>query len=141
LATKNNRNARMLLCATLGGTYVAVSKSHGLKLKTPIDFSEDTSHGDRFKSRLPGIQDFSATLTAWYNSTYTTLEGMSVNRVSEYIQIYPDFTDTVNYIRGQCYVSQSELDLDLGSTAGEGYDVMLANSDLDIIRAGVTILT
>lgn len=141
MGTKNNRNARLLLSGTLGGTYVAISKSHGVKLKTPIDFSEDTAHGDRFKSRLPGLQDFTATLTSWYNTAYTTLEAMSVNRVSEYFQIYPDFADTLNYYRGQCYVSLSEHDLDLGATSGQSYDVMLANADLDIIRAGTTILT
>lgn len=141
MATKNNRNARMLLCATLGGTYVAVSKSHGLKLKMPTDFSEDTSHGDSRKSRLPGIQDWSATLAAWYNTAYSTLVAMAANRVSEYFQIYPDFSDTTTYYRGQCYLGLNEHDMDLGNTSGHGFDVMLANGDLDIIYAGTTILT
>ena len=140
-ATKNNRNFRLLLCATLGGTYVAVSKSHGFKLQTPNDFSEDTAHGDRFKSRLPGLQDFSGALSAWYQTTYTTLEAMSVNRVSEYFQAYPDYADTVNYYRGQCYAIMNEHDMDLGNTSGLAFDVMLANADLDIIRNGTTILT
>lgn len=131
----------MLLCATLGGTYVAVSKSHGLKTKLPTAFSKDTSHGDRFESSLPGTEEFSATLTAWYNTAYTTLEAMAVNRVSEYFMIYPDFSDTTNYYRGQCYVSFTEHDLDLGNTGGHGFDVVLASGDLDIIRSGTTILT
>ena len=130
----------MLLCATLGGTYVAVSKSHGLKLNVPTDFSEDTAHGDRFKDYLPGLQDFKATLAAWYNTAYTTLEGMSVNKISEYFQIYPDFADTLNYYRGQCYVGMDDFTLDLGNTAGFGYSVVIANSDIDVIRAGATIL-
>jgi hypothetical protein len=131
----------MLLCATLGGTYVAVNKSHGLKLNLPTDWSEDTGHGQRFKSKLPGLQDFTAALTAWYNTVYKTLEVMSVNKISEYFLIYNDFTDTVNYYRGQCFVGLNEHDMDIGNTAGMSYDVMLANEDLDIIRDGVTILT
>ena len=130
----------MLLCATLGGTYVAISKTHGLKLNVPTDFSEDTAHGDRFKDYLPGLQDFKATVTAWYNTAYTTLEAMSVNKTSEYFLIYPDFADTVNYYRGQCYFGQDEFDLDLGNTAGMGYTAVIANADIDIIRAGTTIL-
>lgn len=130
----------MLLCATLGGTYVAVSKSHGLKLKMPTDFSEDTAHGDRWKSRLPGLEDFSATLSAWYNTAYSTLVAMAVNKVSEYFMMYPDFTDTLTYYRGQCYVGMDEHDMDIGNTSGQGFNVVLANADLDIIYAGATIV-
>lgn len=141
MPTKNTRNARMLLCATLGGTYVAVSKSHGLTLNVPTDFSEDTAHGDRFKDYLPGLQDFKASLSAWYNTAYTTLEAMSANKISEYFIIYPDFADTLNYYRGQCYVGLNKLGLDIGNTADLDFDVMIANADIDIIRAGATILT
>jgi len=140
MGTKNSRNARMLLCATLGGTYVAISKTHGLKLNVPTDFSEDTAHGDRFKDYIPGLQDFKATVMAWYNTAYTTLEAMSVNKISEYFQIYPDFADTLNYYRGQCYLGQDEFDMDLGNTVGQGYTAVIANGDIDIIRAGTTIL-
>ena len=141
MATKNNRNVRMLLCATLGGTYVAASKTYGLKIKDPTDFSEDTSHGDRVKSRLPGLQDFQATLSAWYNTVYSTLEAMAAGKISEYFLIYPDFSDTTNYYRGQCYVSKNEHDLDLGNTSGFSFDVVVANADYDIIRNGVSIFT
>jgi hypothetical protein len=140
MTTKNTRNARMLLCATLGGTYVAVSKSHGLTLNVPTDFSEDTAHGDRFKDYLPGLQDFKAKLTAWYNTAYTTLEAMSVNKISEFFMIYPDFADTVNYYRGQCFVGMDNFNLDIGNTAAFDFSVVIANSDIDIIRAGTTIL-
>lgn len=126
----------MLLCATLGGTYVAVTKSHGLKLNVPTDFSEDTGHGATFKSYIPGLQDFKATLLAWYDTAYTTLESMSLNKISEYFLIYPDFADSVNYYRGQCYVGQDELDLDLGVTVGMKFTATIAAADVQIVRAG-----
>lgn len=130
----------MLLCATLGGTYVRITKTHGLKLNVPTDFSEDTGHGERFKGYLPGLQDFKATVTNWYDTAYTTLEAMSVNKISEFFQIYPDFADTLNYYRGQCFFGQDEFNLDIGNTVDFGYTAVIASADLDIIRAGVTIL-
>lgn len=140
MSTKNTRNARLLLSATLTGTYVAVTKSHGLKFNVPTDFSEDTGHGDRFKGYLPGLQDFKLTLLAWYDTVYTTLEAMSVNKISEYFQAYIDFADTLNYYRGQMFLGQDEFNLDIGNTAGSGYTGVIANADINIIRAGSTIL-
>jgi hypothetical protein len=118
---------------------VAVTKSHGLKLNVPTDFSEDTGHGATFKSYIPGLQDFKATLMAWYDTAYTTLEAMSLNKISEYFLIYPDFADSLNYYRGQCYVGQDELDLDLGVTVGFKYTATIANADIQIVRAGTAL--
>jgi hypothetical protein len=129
----------MLLCATLSGTYVAVTKSHGLKLNVPTDFSEDTGHGATFKSYLPGLQDFKATLMAWYDTVYTTLEAMSLNKISEYFLIYPDFADTINYYRGQCFIGQDELDLDIGKTIDDKFTAVIANADIQIYRAGALL--
>lgn len=139
MATKNARNAGLYLCATLGGTYVKVNKTHGYKLNLQTDFSEDTSHGDSFKSYLPGLQDFKGTLMAWYDTAYTILEAMSKNKTSEYFQAYPDIADTVNYYRGQCFVGLDELDMDLGNTAGFQFTQVIAGADLAIIRAGVAL--
>lgn len=139
MTTKNTRNARLLLCATLSGTYVAVTKTHGLKFNVPTDFSEDTGHGATFKSYIPGLQDFKLALTNWYDTAYTTLESMSLNKISEYFQAYIDFSDTLNYYRGQCYVGQDELDLDLGNTAGFSYTAVIANADIAIVRNGATL--
>lgn len=139
MATKNTRNSRMLLCGTLGGTYVAVNKSHGLKMNLPTDFSEDTSHGDSFKSYLPGLQDWKVTVDSWYDTAYTTLEYSSKNKASYYFTIYPDFADTLNYYRGQCYFGMDNLDLSLGNTAGFSFTSVIANADVVIIRAGVAL--
>ena len=139
MATKNTRNSRMLICATLGGTYVVVNKAHGLKLNIPTDFSEDTSYGDHFKSKIPGLQDFSATVGEWYDSTYSTLENMSLNKISEYFLIYPDFADSLNYYRGQCYFGLNDFDLDIGKTADLSFTAVIANADIAIVRAGSSL--
>lgn len=136
MATKNSRNAGLYLCATLGGTYVKVTKTHGLKYASPTDFSEDTGHGQTYKTKLPGLQDWAATIMAWYDTAYTTLEGMSKNKVSEYFLLYPDVSDTTNYDRGQCYITVNEKNMDIGNTVGFSYDAVLASEDLVIIRNG-----
>lgn len=139
MATKNSRNARILLASTLAGPYTAVTKSHGLKFNVPTDFSEDTGHGAQFKSYIPGLQDFKMTVLNWYDTIYTTLEAMSLNKISEYFIAYIDFADTLNYYRGQMFVGQDEVDLDLGVTVGEKFTAVIANTDLQVVRAGAPL--
>lgn len=139
MATKNSRNASFRLSSTLAGPYTAVTKSHGIKMNVPTDFSEDTGHGAQFKSYLPGLQDFKCTLLNWYDTIYTTLEAMSLNKISEYFICYIDLADSLNYYRGQCFVGQDELDLDLGNTVGFKYTAVIANSDIQIVRAGAAL--
>lgn len=138
-STKNSRNARLLLSSTLAGPYTAVTKSHGLKLNVPTDFSEDTGHGAQFKSYLPGLQDFKGTVLAWYDTIYTTLEGMSINKISEYFIAYVDFADSLNYYRGQCFMGQDEFDLDLGNTVGGKYTMTIASGDVQLVRNGAAL--
>lgn len=138
--TKNTRNAALLISSTLDGPYTKVNKTHGLTIGVPTDFSEDTGHGQRFKTKLPGLQDFTMALRKWYSTLTSVLEYASVNKIPYYFQAYHDYADTENYYRGQCYFGLNEENLDLGNTADQGYDVVLANEDLDIIRAGASIL-
>lgn len=118
---------------------MAVNKTHGLNLSLSTDFSEDTSHGDTLKSYIPGLQDFQLTINAWYDTAYAVLETMSKNKTSEYFQLYPDFADTLNYYRGQCYVGLDGLPLDLGNTADLTFTSTIANADIAIIRGGAAI--
>lgn len=139
MATKNTRNARMLISSTLASPYTVVSKTNGLSLNLATDFSEDTSHGDSFKSYIPGLQDFKATLKAWYDTAQSILESASKNKTSYYFLIYPDYADSTNYYRGQCYFGLDELNLDLGNTMALSYTVTIANADVAIIRNGTAI--
>ena len=139
MAQKNARNAKLLLCATLGGTYVVVSKTHGVKLNLTTDFSEGTAHGDSFKSYLPGLQDFGMDIMAWYDTAYTTLEAMSLAKTSEYFLFYPDYADTQNYYRGQLFVGLDEVDSDLGNTVGFKFTGRIAGADIAIVRAGAAL--
>lgn len=139
MTTKNTRNARLLLCLTAGGTYVPVNKTHGLQLNIATDFSEDTGHGQRFKTYIPGLQDFKLTVSAWYDTAYPTLEAASLNKLTYYAQIYPDYADPLNYYWAQVYIGQEEFNLDLGNTADQGYTVVLANETVSVIRNGTAL--
>lgn len=139
MATKNTRAMRLLISSTLAAPYTLVTKTHGFKLNLSTDFSEDTSHGDSFKSYLPGLQDFKGTLDAWYDTAQSVLESASKNKTSYYFLVYPDYSDSVNYYRGQCYFGLDELELSLGNTAGFSYTMVIANADIAIVRAGSAI--
>jgi hypothetical protein len=139
MATKNSRNASLRLATTLAGPYTAVTKSHGLKLNVPTAFSKDTGHGAQFESYLPGLQDFKGKVMSWYDTIYTTLEAMSLNKISEYFIAYIDLADSLNYYRGQCYMGLDDVDLDLGVTVGFQYTMTIANADIQIVRAGAAL--
>lgn len=139
MATKHARNAQLQVATALGGSYTAVSKTHGFKLNLSTDFSEDTSHGDSFKSYLPGLQDFKGDLMAWYDTAYTTLEYASRYKQSYYFRYYPDVSDSLNYYRGQCFFGLDELDSDIGNTVGFKFTMVIANADIVIVRAGAAL--
>lgn len=139
MATKNTRNARLLISSTLAAPYTIVTKTNGIDLNLATDFSEDTSHGDSFKSYIPGLQDFKATIKSWYDTAFSTLESASKNKTSYYFLLYPDYSDSQNYYRGQCYFGLDSFNLDLGNTAAFGFTMTIANADVAIIRAGSAI--
>jgi hypothetical protein len=139
MATKNTRNARMLISSTLASPYTIVTKTNGLSMGLPTDFSEDTSHGDSFKSYLPGLQDWKVTVKAWYDTAFSVLEYSSKNKVSYYFLIYPDYADSQNYYRGQTYFGMDEFNLDLGNTAALSFTSVIANGDVQIIRNGTPL--
>lgn len=139
MATKNSRNGRYLLCATKTGTYIPVAGAFGYKENVPTDFSEDTTFGAFFKSYIPGLQDYKATLMRRYDTADATVEKMSKTKTSEYFLFYPDYADTLNYTRGQTFLGQDEHDNDLGKTVDQKYTAVIANSDLEIVRNGAAL--
>lgn len=139
VTTKNTKNARLLICATIGGTYVPVNKTHGLKISLPKDYSEDTSHGQDFKSYLPGQGDYSVTVAKWYDTAFFALEAASRRDISYYFLIYMDYNDTLNYDNGQCFFAQNEQNLDLGNTADITFDMKNTGLDPKIVRNGVVL--
>jgi hypothetical protein len=136
---KNSRNARLQLCATLGGTYVTVNGTHGLRLGVPTNWSDSTAHGDDFDSATPGTQGFNMTLAAWYDTVESTLQAMSLNKISEFFRAYYDLDDPLNYYRGKMYLGQEEDNMDLNQTIDGSYTGRIADGDIQIIRNGAAL--
>jgi len=139
MTKKNTRNARYLLSSTLGGPYTAVNLTHGLKLGLQTDWAEATVHGATYKEYIGGLKDFSLTVLAYYDTIATTLEVMAANGISEFFLLYHDFADPLNYWRGQCFLGFNEQNLDLGNTVEDSFSARIANSDIQLVRAGAVV--
>ena len=55
----------------------------------PTDFSDATAYGASYKSYIPGLRDYKATLMRWYDTADATVEKMSLSKTSEYFMFYP----------------------------------------------------
>jgi len=119
MATRNSRNARILV----GGT--AVNKTHGATVNPTTDYSEDTSHGDEYKSYLPGLKDFTVEISAWYDSAYHTLRNAALDGTAlSDVLVYPDYSTTTHYwYCPAMYCSLTDHDLAIGNTIGETYEL------------------
>ncbi len=117
MPTKNSRNVRVLI----GGT--AINKTHGAKVNPTTDYSEDTSHGDQYKSYLPGLKDFTVDVSAWYDSGYHTLRNAALNATAlQDVLVYPDYGQTTHYWRcPYMYASLTDHNLDIGNTIDEAF--------------------
>jgi hypothetical protein len=117
--TKNSRNVRVLINGT------AVNKTHGATVSPTTDYSEDTSHGDEYKSYLPGLKDFMVDISAWYDSAYHTLRNAALdNTALSNVLVYPDYSQTTHYWHcPTMYASLNEWNGDIGNTIGETFQL------------------
>jgi hypothetical protein len=128
-ATRNSRNAGLYLRPTGSGAYTKVNKTHGLKLGLGTDFSDDSGHGQKFKTALPGQHDFKVDVELWYQIYADTLKNYSLNETILDFLLYPNISDTLNYWSGSCYIGQDEMDPSLGKTVSEKYTLVLSGGD------------
>lgn len=134
MATKNSKNARLLISTTLASPYTVVTKSHGLKLGLGADWSEDTGHGASFKGYTKGLMDFNATVAQYYDTAFPLLSGASINGTSYYFLAYFDYpTDTTSYWRGQCTFALNEHNLDIGTTIDQTFEMRIYNGDVVLV--------
>lgn len=117
MATKNTRNARVLINGT------AVNKTYGATVTPTTDYSEDTSHGDQYKSYLPGLKDFTVDISNWYDDAYHVLRVAALNNTALVnVLVYPDYAQTTHYWRcPTMYASLNEQSHEIGNTTGETY--------------------
>ena len=117
MGTKSSRNVRVLINGA------AVNKTHGANISPVTDYSEDTSHGDVYKSYLAGLTDFTRSIESWYDDAYHVLHNASLAGTAvTNVFVYPDYAQTTHYWRiPYMYVSMDSFDLAIGNTIGESY--------------------
>lgn len=128
--TRNSRDAALYLRTTGAGAYAKVNKTYGLVVNTPTDFSDDTGHGQKFKTGLPGNHDFKVELELYYQKYADLLHNYSLNETVLDFLVYPSVTnDPLNYWSGACYLGQDSQDMKLGNTVSEKYTLVLTGGD------------
>lgn len=135
----NTRNARLLLSGTKAGTYAPINKTHGLNVSMPTDMSDDSGHGQTFKTAVPGLSDYTMSVSAWYLPAQTILEDAAVNKIPYYFLYYPDYADVQNYHRGLLWVGFEGQNSDLGNTTDQSFTMTLADEDIQIVRNGAVL--
>jgi len=91
------------------GTAIPIAEGTGFQISMPTDFAEDSSWGDTFKTRIPGMTDFDATLTKWYDHNETGLRLASTGRIVGKWYWYPDRSVTTDYMYGTGYMSLMDV--------------------------------
>jgi hypothetical protein len=128
--TRNSRDAALFLRPTGAGAYTKVNKSHGLVINTPTKFSDDTGHGQKFDTQLPGTHQFEVSLDLYYQKYADLLHNYSLNETLLDFLVYPSVTsDPLNFWSGSSYLGQEKQDLGLNKTIEESYKLVLAGGD------------
>lgn len=93
------------------GTGVAtpVSEGKGFTVSAPTDFAEDSSWGDSFKTKIPGLSDFSGRLMKHYDHSETSLRTAALNRTVGNFYWYPDRNTPANYWFWTGYVALDSM--------------------------------
>src|SRR5215213_10090682 len=85
-------------------TAVPVGETHDdFDLSLETDMQEDTAHGDTFRTRVPGLQDFTLGFQKWNVATEVALLDYAKNRTVVKFYLYPDRTDNTVYWFGTGY--------------------------------------
>lgn len=132
MTTYNSRLGVLYLGAV---TAIPVTKNHGLSISMPIDFSEDTSLGDDFKSYLPGLRDFKVSIERWYDNAYNVMADAVAARTLLKFYLYPHRADTGSYWHGSGYLSLETQDVTIGSTVSESFSLVNGSSSTAWVHA------
>ncbi|MBV6425163.1 MAG: hypothetical protein NAOJABEB_02977 [Steroidobacteraceae bacterium] len=91
------------------GTATPIAEGTGFQISMPTDFAEDSSWGDTFKTKKPGLTDFDGTISKWYDHNETSLRTAAQNRAEGKWYWYPDRSVTTDYLYGTGYVSLDDV--------------------------------
>lgn len=82
--------------------------------------AEYVKFGDDWVNRVPGVNDWRASLTAWHDQDAKKLQDAAVARVAVAVLIYPDRADLTTYYNGSgifSFTSEGNTTSVVGQTA------------------------
>lgn len=125
MATKTGRLGVLYWGAT---TAVPVAETHGdFELSLDTEYHEDTSHGDSFRTRIPGLSDFSLTVEKWFDTAYHTMIDAAIAKTTGKFYLYPDRTDATIYWSGTNYWGLNSYVIPLEGIVNESYTLTPAS--------------
>lgn len=114
----------------LGALYVGsttatpVGETHDdFDLGLETDMQEDTAHGDAFRTRVPGLRDFTLSFQKWNLANDNTLVDLAAARTVSKFYLYPDRTDNTVYWYGTGYVTLDSFGIPLEGIVNESYSL------------------
>ena len=120
-----NKHGRLGAVYWGANTAVPVAETHGdFDLNLDTDMEEDTSHGDTWKTRIPGLKDWKLAFSKWFDTAYHVLMDAAIaSTVGKYYH-YPDRTDATVYWYGTGYVAVKSFKTPLGGIIDESYEII-----------------
>jgi hypothetical protein len=101
---------------------VPVGETHDdFDLGLETDMQEDTAHGDAFRTRVPGLRDFTLGFQKWNVASENTLIDLAAARTVSKFYLYPDRTDSGTYWFGTGYINLDGFGIPLEGIVNETY--------------------
>lgn len=91
------------------------------------DFAEDSAHGDRFKTKIPGMMDAEMSFRSWFDTAYHTLVEAAINTTLGKWYWYPDRTDSTIYWFGTGYLAMDEYTTPMEGVVDTGFTLVQAS--------------
>jgi hypothetical protein len=125
MATKSARNQVLYAGATNASP---IAEGRGFRITSPTDLLEDTAWGDDVKTYIPGLSDFRAALTKWYDDAAFVIEAAATGRTLLKFYWYADRDATGDYWYWSGYVTSLQQGGDITALVDESYDIVASGA-------------
>lgn len=120
-----NKNGRLGVLYWGLNTAIPVAETHDdLDLSLSTDFQEDTAHGDTYRTRIPGLKDFSLAVQKWFDTSYHVMIDAAIASTIGKFYLYPDRTDPSIYWFGTNYWGLESYTIPLEGIVNESYTLV-----------------
>lgn len=134
--TLHGKNSRLYMGVTTASPLIKSNNvaTQKWELQMGVDFAEDTSQGDTFKTFIPGLPDFSGSLDLFYQDIASAgaiqfaLIDAAIAGTAVKFYAYPGAGAAVTtvYFYGSAYLSLKSLPADIGGLVMASFDLKAA---------------